>query len=301
VEQIIFSRIGNFAQFVEFGIHAFADDSAFVEQCRWIRYDFSFDAVANHGTRIQLFAHLFQADVVRCQKRFANGFDGCQGYFQLHHFARGNSSYGCFRNDSFQVADERKLLFQQFFQFRLAKEVFHHIEAIFNRFFVFQRKHDPTPQQARAHWRNGFVEHIEQTFASFVHRRNQFETANGEFVEPHVAVFFDAAQCHDVAYLRMLGDVEIMKNGSRGNDAEWQMVYAESFQIFRLKMFEESVTSGIRCKNPIVELEKEKRRTETFFEFFPTAAFDQNFFRRKIGQEFVDVVSRSLRSQKFTG
>ena len=88
----------------------------------------------------------------------------------------------------------------------------------------------------------------------------------------------------------VLGDVEIMQQGTRGYNTHFQVLYAESFQVFRPEMPQQPFGGRFFGENPVFELEGEISVSEMFFEYFSLAAFEKNFFGLEVTQQFIDVI-----------
>ena len=57
-----------------------------------------------------------------------------------------------------------------------------------------------------------------------------------------------------MAYLLVLGDVEVVENGTRGNDTHFKILNAKSLQVDGLKMAQQFVVGCVKSIHPIVEL-----------------------------------------------
>ena len=74
------------------------------------------------------------------------------------------------------------------------------------------------------------VEHIEERRAVVLHRVQQLKGAYGKAVEAHVAFLVDACERRYVAYVRVLGHLEVVEYRPGGHDAAAQMVYAKALE-----------------------------------------------------------------------
>ena len=66
-------------------------------------------------------------------------------------------------------------------------------------------------------------------------------------------------------------------------------------------MFQQAVISSFRSKHPIIQFENKEPGTESLFKTFTAASFDQDFFRRKVVQQFIHIIDRSLGRQELAG
>ena len=64
----------------------------------------------------------------------------------------------------------------------------------------------------------------------------QLQIADGEAVEPHVALGHDAAEARDVAELIIFGALQIMQHRSGGHLRQLQLGHPEAFEIFYIEM-----------------------------------------------------------------
>ena len=74
-------------------------------------------------------------------------------------------------------------------------------------------------------------------------------------VEAHILLFLEAGQRGDVADMGVLGNLEILHDGSGGYDAVVEMVYAKSLERLGGKMAQELLSGSLLGKHPVVELE----------------------------------------------
>ena len=65
---------------------------------------------------------------------------------------------------------------------------------------------------------------------------DQFEAADGEFIETNIFVFFYTGDRGDMAYLRVLGLLEILQDGSSSDDATLQVVHPKALQVLDIEV-----------------------------------------------------------------
>ena len=210
LEQAVFPRISNPTQFIQFFVYPVGYHPAFVDQQRRIIFYFFGYLVANGNARIQLLANAPQALVISVQASIFDGFDGLQRHFQLYHFARRDAPYGGFRNDAFQIAYPMQLFFYEILEIGFAEEVVYHVQTLVDGFHVFQGEYNPPLQQAGSHRTDGVVNNIQQARTTIIHTAQQFQTSDSEFIQAHIAVFLNTRKRSDMAYLVMLGHIEVL-------------------------------------------------------------------------------------------
>jgi len=57
----------------------------------------------------------------------------------------------------------------------------------------------------------------------------QLQVPDGEAVKPNIMFLLDTAELADMAYLPVLGDVEILQDGPGGDDPQGKVVNAKAF------------------------------------------------------------------------
>ena len=236
VQQIVFPRIGNFSQLVEFVVHPLADNSSPIHQIGRIGINFMFDSIPDDRTTIQLLPDTLQYRFIAL---LANSLDRLyrrQCHFQLNHLARRNTPHRYFRNEAFHIAYRIELRIDNLPNFGVAEKELHSVQPILDRLHIFQRKDDPPFEHTRPHWGDSPVYHVEQAFSPFVHRRKQFETPYREFIQSHISLLLDTRQRCNVRNLRMLRNIQIMKQRPRGDNGVGHIVNSETFEIFRLEV-----------------------------------------------------------------
>ena len=161
LQQIIFTRIGNSSQFVKFFVDSVRNDSSFIDQQGRIILYLTGYLVTDGYTEVQLFSDSSQAFVFGIQAGILDRFDSLKGNFQLYDFAWRDSSYCRFGNNTFQVADQMKFLFNKILEIRLPEEIFHHVQPLIDGLHIFQREYDPAFQQSCSHGTDGMVDDIQ--------------------------------------------------------------------------------------------------------------------------------------------
>ena len=222
-------------------VHAAADDVAPVGLVGRVGVDFALDAVTYQCAGVQTLAHTPQHLAGRLSAILLDGLDGLQGALELHQFARRDASYGSLGGQAFQVTDEFQPLLDQFAAVGVAHEVLHHVEAAVDGLGVLQREQHPAAHHASAHRRDGAVDDVEQRLAVVVHGCHEFQVADGEFVQAHIALGLDARQVGNVSQLGVLGDVQVVQDGAAGDDGIVHGRDAEALEAACLEVLQQAV------------------------------------------------------------
>ena len=301
LQEIVFAGVGDAAQFVQFGVESGADDAALVDQQRRVVVQLVVDAVAHGLAQVKLLAHAVEAGIVCLEAGGLDRFDGLQGHFQRHHFARGNAADRYFGEDAFEVAHTVQLLFDELAEVGVSEEILHGIQAFVDGLDFFQGKDQPAFQQAGTHGADGAVDDAEQAAASVVHGIHQLEAAHGELIQADIFVGLDAGQRSDVAYLRVLRQDEVLQDGTRSDDAVGEVFYPKSFEVFHFEVLQQLLAGGGFGENPVIQFIGEELAAEVPFEHRALAPLEQHFLGGEVVQQLVHIVGLTLRSQKFTG
>ena len=148
-----------------------------------------------------------------------------------------------------------------------------------DRFHILQGEQDPTAQHTRPHRGNGLVQHIQQTRPLLVHRADQLQATHRKLIEAYIAVFFDTGKRGDMRNMGVLRLIQIIQDGPRSYDSQFQMLDTETFQVLRFEMFQKPVVGSFRSKHPVIQFKNKEPRTESLFKTFTATPFDQYFFR----------------------
>ena len=284
VQEVVLARARDVAQLVEFGVHAAGDDAAAVGERGGVGRDFALDAVAYEGAGVELRGDVAEHLFVGRLAAVAYRLYGRQGHPQLHRLPRGDATHGHFGDEAFEVADERELAVDELLGFGVAEEKLHHLLPVAYGGHLFQREGNPPFQQAGAHGAHRAVDDVEQALAPFVHRREQFEAAHGKLVEAHIAVGFDAGEREYVGYVGVLGDVEVVQQRARGDDAQFEVLHAEAFEVLGAEVAQQPFGGRLLGEYPVVELEGEVTVAEVLLELLAVAALEEYLFGLEISQ-----------------
>ena len=301
LHQVVLARIGNLPQLVELGVDTGVDDIATPHLHRRVGIDFAVDALADERAWVELVAKDPEHVACRLRAHLLHGLYGLQGAFELHQFARRDAVHSHLADEALHIADEFQLLLEQVARRHVTEKILHHIEPAVDGFHILQGKERPPVHHPRPHGADGAVEHAEQRLAALVERSHQFKVAHGELVEPHIALGLDARQRGDVLELVVLGQVEIIQNGTRGHDGTVHRRDAEPLEVVHLEVAKEPVGGAFQGERPVVHLEGEITGRERLGETPAVAALDEHLLGREVPHQLVHIVDVALGSEKLAG
>ena len=254
-QQVVLTVLRDVAQVVELGVISVANHMSFVHQLRRVVHDLVLNALTQVVAEAQPLPYSVQYRIVGTHARRLHASQTLQGHLQLHHLAGRHPSDGHFRHDALEVAHALQLTIYQLFEFWLAEEILHHVEAFVDGFLVFQGEHHPSAQQSSAHRRYGLVDDVEQRDAALLHGIHQLERADGELVEAHIFLFLDAREAGDMTDLRVLGLLQVVQDGTCGNHTVVQMVHSKALQVLHAEVLQQLGPCRLVGEHPVVELE----------------------------------------------
>ncbi len=179
--------------------------------------------------------------------------------------------------------------------------MFHDVEAVVDGARVFERKEEPSSQQACAHGCGGAVEHAEQAAPFGRERLYELEVAHGERVHAHVALLLDARNGADVGDARVLRDVEVVQCGSGGYYGVGHAVDAEAFEGGCGELAPQALVGGLECEHPVVQLECEVACGHLLLKAALASAHHEHFLGGHVGEQFVDVGGVAFGREEFAG
>ena len=94
--------------------------------------------------------------------------------------------------------------------------------------------------------------------------------------------------------LQMLCGVEIVQDSTCCYHAFRQLLYAKSLQVLYLKLLGQSIHRRVVGHHPVVQLEGEIFATKSRFKHLLLSSQIQYLLRRKIDQQFVNIVACAL-------
>ena len=101
--------------------------------------------------------------------------------------------------------------------------------------------------------------------------------------------------------LCMLGNLEILHDGTTGYHAVLEMLYAETFQRFCLEMSQEFLQGCLFGENPVIQFEGTVFAAEIFLEVILSGAVVEHLFRHEVAHQFFYIVVGSLAGKKLSG
>ena len=301
LQKIILAMTADGTQIVEFCIITIGYHIPLVDKLRRIRLNLPGDALFQGFAYVELLAHSLQGIVLGMLASHLDGLDGFKCILQLHHFSRRYSAHGYLGDDTFQVADAMKLVVEKLAELRLLEEILHDVEALVDRAHILQWEYQPAAEHSAAHCRYSLVDDVEQRQTIVLHRSHQFQTSDGESVHAHELILFDARKRRDMVDLRMLGNLQILHDGTAGDDAILKMFHTEAFQRLGLEVSQEFLHRRLLGENPVVEFEGAVFGTEVFLEIILSGTVVEHLFRHEVTHQFLYIIIGSLAGEELTG
>ena len=297
-QKIVLAGGRNVAQLVQFLAHAGSDHAALRHEYGRVGGEGLADALAQLWQRVEPLADFLDRGVVGMRAGIFQQRRAFERTPQLLQLARIDAPRGHFRHDALHIAHLRQFHFAEVAKLRLAEEMLHAVLPLHDVAHRPQGKEHPAMQQPGAHRRERAVDDGEERSAALAHRFHQFEIADGELVEAHVAVFLNAAQGGDVADVRVLRHVEVAEDNACRHRGIFQVFHAEAFEVFHLEMLQQLLARRVAREGPVVYLKDKEARAEHLREAGLAAALHQHLFRRKAAQELVDIFRPPLCHEK---
>ena len=176
----------------------------------------------------------------------------------------------------------------------------HHVQAAVDGLDILQREQNPAAHHAAAHRRDGAVDDIEQRLAVVTHGGYQFQVADGKLVQTYITLCLNARQVGDVTQLGVLGDVEIVEDGTAGDDGIVHARDTEALEVLCLKVLQQAVVGGVKGEDPVLQVKRQVARREGSGKALTVAALDEHLLRGEIHQQLVHILFPTLGSKKFT-
>ena len=101
--------------------------------------------------------------------------------------------------------------------------------------------------------------------------------------------------------LRMLGNLQILHDGTAGDDTILEMFHTEAFQRLGLEVSQEFLHRRLLGENPVVEFEGAVFGTEVFLEIILSGTVVEHLFRHEVTHQFLYIIIGSLAGEEFTG
>ena len=301
LQQVVLTAVGDMSQFVEFLVDAIAHHPTLLHQLWRVVDDLTFYPVAYLAAFVHALAQLTDYLVVGLQTSLFDGFYGLQRPFQLYHLTRCDTSYGHLRDDALQVAHLLQLFVDQVAEVRLAKEIVHDVQSALDGSLLLQGKYQPAAQHASAHGRHGAVYHVEQRATALLHGLYEFQRADGELIQSHVFIFFNARYLRDVAYLCVLCLFQILQNGTSSHHAAVKMIHTKALQRLHLEVLQQLLHGKLLGEDPLVHLERDVAHTEVALEVLTVVAVVEHLLRLYAGHQLLHIVVGAFARQVFAG
>jgi hypothetical protein len=99
----------------------------------------------------------------------------------------------------------------------------------------------------------------------------------------------------------MLGNLEILHDGTTGYHAILKMLYTETFQRFCLEMSQEFLPCSLLGENPIIQFKGTVFAAEIFLEIILAGTVIEYLLRHEVAHQFFYIVVGSLAGKKLSG
>ena len=101
--------------------------------------------------------------------------------------------------------------------------------------------------------------------------------------------------------LRMLGNLQILHDGTAGDDTILEMLHTEAFQRLGLEVSQEFLHRSLLGENPIIEFEGTVFGTEVFLKIILSGTVVEHLFRHEVAHQFLYIIIGSLAGEELTG
>ena len=301
LHEILLAVVRYVAQVVELGAVASGYHVALGHELWRVGLYLALYALSQALAEIELLADALQGDIVGVGAGVLDGLYRHEGVLELDHLAGRHAAHCHLGDDALEVAYAMELVIDQHAEVGGTEEAVDHVEPLAYGVDIAEREDQPASQHAAAHRGDGAVDDIEQRTPVFLHGLEQFERAYGEAVEAHILLFLEAGQRGDVADMGVLGNLEILHDGSGGYDAVVEMVYAKSLERLGGKMAQELLPGGLLGKHPVVELEDAVAVAKPGLEVGLAGAVVEHLLGLEVAQELLYIVIIALAGKELAG
>ena len=301
--QEILAMQSDAAQIVQFGVHAVGDNAAPLNLIVLrVGVNLAGNTLPNLRQQIDLFGQRVKTLVVgRFQQGFEE-FDRRKRIFKLYDFAGSYPSRRYARSDALQVADLRNLLGDAFGQIGLVVKPLHDIQPFVDAINLLDRQGDPPLEQTPAHRREGAIDHVcERALLARTVRREELQVADREFIDPNVILLVDTRNGRNMGRILMFGKFEVVENSPCRRNAAAELFDTEALERLSAELLAELVPIDRFRKGPLIEPIGIVPAAERIGEAVFVSALVDDFLRRQVGNEFVDVSIAALGGIKFAG
>ena len=240
LEQIVLARIGNLAQFVEFGIDTLTDHRTLAKLHRRLWLNLMIDALADDVAGIDLFANRTKLVKVGILTLSLNVLQSRKRNTQLDNLARIGTTHSHLAYDTLHVAHLMQALLYHLGHIRIAEEIFNNVESLTNTLGMYEWEEQPSVHQSATHRSSGIVDDIEQRTSALVHGADKFETSHGETVETHIRLIVNATDASDMTDVLMLSRVEIAQDSTSRSDGKRHLLNAKTLQVLCLEKLQQT-------------------------------------------------------------
>ena len=87
---------------------------------------------------------------------------------------------------------------------------------------------------------------------------DQLQATHRKLIEAYIAVFFDTGKRGDMRNMGVLRLIQIIQDGPRSYDSQFQMLDTETFQVLRFEMFQKTVVGSFRSKHPVIQFKNKE-------------------------------------------
>ena len=159
-----------------------------------------------------------------------------------------------------------QLVVEQLAELWFLEEILHDVETLVDRANILQGEYEPTAKHTASHRRHRTVDDIEQRRTILLHRSHQLQAADGKTVHAHELILLDARERRDMINLCMLGYLQVLHDGTTGDDTILQVLHTEALQGLGLEVSQELLHGSLLGENPVVQFEGAILGTEIFLE-----------------------------------
>ena len=101
--------------------------------------------------------------------------------------------------------------------------------------------------------------------------------------------------------LGMLGNLQILHDGTTGDNTILKMLYTKAFQRFGLEMSQEFLPCSLLGENPIIQFEGTISATEIFLKIILAGTVIEYLLRHEVAHQFLHIIIGSFASQELSG
>ena len=253
LQEIILAAGAEGAEFVQFRIHARADDGALPHLDGRLRRQGPQDIGQELFAALEAAQQLSQG-IRSLGEALLDGAREREAAAQLHHLAGIGPAVGDTAQDALQVSQLAQVHLGLLKNLRIFRKVLDGIETGAKLLQVHDGHGQPLPQQAGAHGAGAFVQRLDQGDAigpggTLEH----LQVAEGELVHPHELGLVNTADGADVLEPAVLGLLQIHQEGPGAAHAQRVRVYGKALQAIDAHLAPQALHGGIVHEGPLVQ------------------------------------------------